>query len=119
MNKIKEMIKNVFNNNKILTARELIIFFVISFVFSMVWIINIFDNILDFSMSIYFFNIVLILLLYLPLVIILLFKYLIQKFKIENIILLKTLRVIINIFSFIYYFLFLLYFLVIYSMFSE
>lgn len=108
MNKIKEMIKNMFNNNKILTARELIIFFVISFVFTITDIIFSYDNIrrmmyYDDRYNFIFFCLIFYGLLYLPQMIVFFVDFLIKKFKITNKILIRVIYVLISMFSCAYF----------------
>ncbi len=108
MNKIKEMIKNVFNNNKILTARELIIFFVISFIFTIITLILYCDAIykdICYSKELNHIIIYLIFygLLYLPQIIVFFIDFLIKKFKIKNKVLLKVIYILISIFSCAYF----------------
>ncbi len=108
MNKIKEMIKNVFNNNEILTARELIIFFVISFVLTISDITFCYDNIrrmmhYDDRYEFILFSLIFYTLLYLPQIIVFLVDYLIKKFKITNKILIKVIYVLISMFSCAYF----------------
>lgn len=111
--RIYEIIKNVLNGNQLISSKNNKTLFCISFVYTLIWIIFVYNPyelytmlkppISTFSLkeaiiasSIY------IILVYLPEIIIFLLDFLIKKFNIQNQIFIKFLIILINILSYIY-----------------
>ena len=107
--RIYEIIKKILNGNKLISARNMRIFWVVSLVNTLIWIILLCNPYQHYSYELIISFFVIILFIYLPEIVILSLSFFIKKLKIEKLLLLKMLSILINCLSFSYFIILLLY----------